>query len=84
MRLIKKKNSEIEMQYELLSQYCNKLEEKCERIYGGYNERGFDHIVSLGYNCEVSFRINDYLEREIDSYPLSWAYVFEQSSTSLH
>ena len=35
MRLIKKKNSEIEMQYELLSQYCNKLEEKCERIYGG-------------------------------------------------
>ena len=38
--------------------------------------------MSLGYNCEVSFRINDYLEREIDSYPLSWAYVFEQSRIS--
>ena len=39
----------------------------------------FDRIVSLGYNCEVSFRIRDYLDRPIDSYPLSWSYILDQS-----
>ena len=40
--------------------------------------KGFDHIVSLGYNCEVSFRIEDYQQEKLDSYPLSWAYVKDQ------
>ncbi len=44
-----------------------------------YNENGFDCIVSLGYNCEVSFRIQDYIGRKLDSYPLSWAYIHDQS-----
>ena len=44
----------------------------------GKNAGGFDHIVSLGYNCEVSFRIEEYQEKSIDSYPLSWAYVLKQ------
>ena len=30
--------------------------------------RPFDHYVSLGYNCEVSFRIQDYLGKPIESY----------------
>lgn len=34
----------------------------------------FDKIVSLGYNCEVSFLIEDYWG-EVDSYPFSWGYV---------
>lgn len=42
------------------------------------NLNGFEKIVSLGYNCEVSFRIEQYLGRQIDSYPLSWAYVSGQ------
>ncbi len=49
---------------------------------GGYNNNGFDCIVSLGYNCEVSFRIEDYIGRHLDSYPLSWAYIHDQSKTS--
>ena len=35
----------------------------------------FENIVSLGYNCEVSFRIEDFTGEGIDSYPFSWAYV---------
>lgn len=42
----------------------------------------FDYIVSLGYNCEVSFRIEEYLGHGIDSYPLSWAYVSDQQKMS--
>ena len=37
-----------------------------------YNNNGFDHIVSLGYNCEVSQRISDYTRNIIESYPFSW------------
>ncbi len=32
----------------------------------------FDEIVSLGYNCEVSFNLNR-LYTYVDSYPLTWA-----------
>ena len=35
----------------------------------------YDVYVSLGYNCEVSFRIQDYFKRKIDSYPFSWVYI---------
>lgn len=35
----------------------------------------FENIVSLGYNCEVSFRIEDFTGEGIDSYPFSWAYI---------
>ncbi len=41
---------------------------------------GFDHIVSLGYNCEVSFRIQDYLQGSVESYPFTWAYILDQAS----
>ena len=37
----------------------------------------FDHYVSLGYNCEVSYRIQEYLGVPIDSYPFTWAYVHD-------
>lgn len=47
-----------------------------------YNEHSFDHIVSLGYNCEVSFRIKDYIRKDIDSYPLSWSYMLDQTKIS--
>lgn len=40
---------------------------------------GFDHIVSLGYNCEVSFRIQDYLQGSVESYPFTWAYILDQA-----
>jgi len=36
---------------------------------------GFKNIISLGFNCEVSFRIEDYLGEQINSYPLSWAFL---------
>lgn len=37
----------------------------------------FDEVVSLGYNCEVSFRIKDYFNK-ISSYPYSWAYCCDK------
>ena len=51
-----------------------------KRFYYPETSKGFDHIVSLGYNCEVSFRIEDYTKKKLDSYPLSWAYVLDQSN----
>ena len=42
---------------------------------------GFDHIISLGYNCEVSFRIVEYLGGKTESFPLSWVYIKDQSNT---
>lgn len=36
----------------------------------------FDTILSLGFNCEVSFRIQDHLNGHLDSYPYSWCYVY--------
>lgn len=81
MSIFNAKYKELEQKYEELKKYCNKLEEDKTNIIpgGGYNESGFDHIVSLGYNCEVSFRIRDYLNDDIDSFPLSWAYIHDQS-----
>lgn len=38
--------------------------------------KDFDTIVSLGFNCEVSFRIQDHLNGHLDSYPYSWCYVY--------
>lgn len=38
----------------------------------------YDNIVSLGYNCEVSFRIKDFMKeqgRSFDSYLYSWVYI---------
>lgn len=42
------------------------------------NEYGFRHIVSLGYNCEVSFRIEEYTASKIESHFFSWTYVCDQ------
>jgi len=39
----------------------------------------FDKIVSLGYNCEVSFLIEDYWG-VLDSYPFSWGYVKDREA----
>ncbi len=35
----------------------------------------FKKIVSLGYNCEVSTRIKEYMKGHFDSYPFSWVYI---------
>ena len=48
----------------------------------GEIEMVFRHIVSLGYNCEVSFRIEDYTGQPVESYPFSWAYVKNQEEMS--
>lgn len=42
----------------------------------------FDTIVSLGFNCEVSFRIQDHLNGSLDSYPFSWCYVYGTADLS--
>ena len=84
MSIFNAKYKELEQQYEELKKYCDKLDEDKTSIIpgGGYNENGFEHIVSLGYNCEVSYRIKDYLGGSLDSYPLSWAYVHDQTRMS--
>lgn len=38
----------------------------------------FDEIVSLGYNCEVSFRIEDFFGK-INPMPFSWSYVLDRN-----
>lgn len=43
-------------------------------------EELYDNIVSLGFNCEVSFRIKDYYKKnDIDSYIYTWAYVCDDN-----
>ena len=37
----------------------------------------YDEIVSLGYNCEVSFRIEDYFGT-INAMPFSWSYILNR------
>ena len=37
----------------------------------------YDHIISLGYNCEVSFRIKDFFGK-LESYPFTWVYINNQ------
>lgn len=39
----------------------------------------YNKIISLGYNCEVSYRIQDFIQHPIDSYPFSWAYITNPS-----
>lgn len=38
----------------------------------------FDEIISLGYNCEVSFRIEDFFGK-INPMPFSWSYILDRS-----
>lgn len=37
----------------------------------------YDAIVSLGYNCEISFRLENFLGH-IDAMPFSWSYVLDR------
>jgi hypothetical protein len=37
----------------------------------------YDVVVSLGYNCEISFRIEDFYGK-LDAMPFSWSYILEQ------
>lgn len=62
--------------------FGNRLMEKIRCLMSGkkaQKEIPFDKIVSLGYNCEVSFRIEDFTHRPIDSYPYSWSYALDQN-----
>lgn len=46
-------------------------------IFGRIKPRKYDHIISLGYNCEVSFRIKDFFGT-LESYPFTWVYINNQ------
>lgn len=37
----------------------------------------FDEIVSLGYNCEISFRIRNFTGN-LNSWPFSWSYILDR------
>jgi len=39
----------------------------------------YDAVVSLGYNCEISFRLENFFEH-INAMPFSWAYVLERET----
>lgn len=39
--------------------------------------RKIDEIVPLGFNCEISFRIEDWFGK-VNSYPFSWSYPFNR------
>lgn len=38
----------------------------------------YDEIVSLGYNCEVSFRLRDYFGNAFSSYLFTWTYMLDR------
>lgn len=38
----------------------------------------FNHVISLGYNCEISFRIEDYFGK-LDSTIFSWSYILDRN-----
>lgn len=40
-------------------------------------QKTYDTVISLGYNCEVSFRLENFLGK-INSMPFSWAYVMKR------
>lgn len=40
-------------------------------------QKTYDTVISLGYNCEVSFRLENFFEK-INSMPFSWAYVMNR------
>jgi len=39
----------------------------------------YDVVVGLGYNCEISFRLENFFEH-INAMPFSWAYVLERET----
>lgn len=39
----------------------------------------YDAVVSLGYNCEISFRLENFFGK-INAMPFSWSYVLERES----
>lgn len=39
----------------------------------------YDVVASLGYNCEISFRLENFFEH-INAMPFSWSYVLERDS----
>lgn len=41
--------------------------------------KAYDEVISLGYNCEISFRIRDYYGR-LCSWPFSWTYILDRDS----
>ena len=56
------------------------LEKERDILWGALSKRThpdktkFYHIISLGYNCEISFRIRDYYGK-LDSTIYSWCYI---------
>lgn len=39
-----------------------------------YGEKGFDEIISLGYNCEISARLEDIFDYKFNHFLYSWSY----------
>ena len=39
----------------------------------------YDVVASIGYNCEISFRLENFYER-INAMPFSWSYVLDRDS----
>ncbi|MGN0437490.1 MAG: hypothetical protein ACI4F4_03130 [Lachnospiraceae bacterium] len=39
--------------------------------------KAYDEVISLGYNCEISFRIRDYYGK-LYSFPFSWSYILDR------
>lgn len=39
----------------------------------------YDEVISLGYNCEISFRIRDYYGK-LCSWPFSWTYILDRDA----
>ena len=63
-----------------LLEKIDNLEKERDILWGALSKRvhpdktRFYHIISLGYNCEISFRIRDYYGK-LDSTIYSWCYI---------
>lgn len=53
----------------------SKLADKLNRLFAPAPLRTYDHIVSLGFNCEVAFQFLKYHDA-IDSHLFNWCYIY--------
>lgn len=44
----------------------------------GYKQNIYDEIISLGYNCEVNYRLKDFFSGHVNPFLFSWAFVIDR------
>ncbi len=62
------------MRFDILQRFIDILRGKYPVLYTAHGKTKYDEICSLGYNCEVSMRINNLLLKECNHYIFTYSY----------